>query len=143
MAPTKPNFFKRLFGVETPVAPPSPPETQPQEPFGAPPEPVVPTPPSPEPAVGQPAPEDVPPPGPPETQPAAISVATSVAPVVPVSEPPPLGWFARLSTGLRRSSDQLTGSIANVFTKKKLDAATLDELEEVLIQADLGVDTAM
>ena len=51
-------------------------------------------------------------------------------------------WFARLASGLKRSSDQLTGSITAVFTKRKLDAAMLDELEDVLIQADFGVDTA-
>jgi len=56
---------------------------------------------------------------------------------------PRQGWFARLTSGLKRSSDQLTGSITSVFTKRKLDAATLDELEDVLIQADLGIETAM
>lgn len=61
---------------------------------------------------------------------------------VPV-EAPRQTWFARLTTGLKRSSDQLTGSITSVFTKRKLDNATLDELEDVLIQADLGIETAM
>ncbi|HWU18588.1 MAG TPA: signal recognition particle-docking protein FtsY, partial [Devosia sp.] len=58
-------------------------------------------------------------------------------------EAPRQGWFARLASGLKRSSDQLSGSITSVFTKRKLDAATLDELEDVLIQADLGIETAM
>src|SRR5690606_37342045 len=52
-------------------------------------------------------------------------------------------WFSRLTSGLRRSSDNLTASITSVFTKRKLDAATLNELEDVLIQADLGLETAM
>jgi fused signal recognition particle receptor len=52
------------------------------------------------------------------------------------------GWFARLTTGLKRSSDQLTDGITSVFTKRKLDAAMLDELEDILIQADFGIDMA-
>ena len=55
---------------------------------------------------------------------------------------PRQSWLQRLTGGLRRSSDQLTGNITAVFTKRRLDAATLDELEDVLVQADLGVDTA-
>lgn len=52
-------------------------------------------------------------------------------------------WFQRLSLGLRRSSDPLpTSGIAGVFTKKKLDQAMLDELEDILIQGDFGLDTA-
>ncbi len=53
------------------------------------------------------------------------------------------GWLARLASGLKRSSDQLSDNIGAVFTKRKLDADTLEELEDVLIQADLGVDVAM
>jgi fused signal recognition particle receptor len=53
------------------------------------------------------------------------------------------GWFQRLSSGLKRSSDQLTGNITAIFTKRRLDEETLNELEDVLIQADLGVETAM
>jgi fused signal recognition particle receptor len=55
---------------------------------------------------------------------------------------PKPSWWQRLSQGLARTSTQLTGGIAELFTKKKLDAATLDELEDLLIQADLGLDTA-
>ena len=53
-----------------------------------------------------------------------------------MSEKP--GLFARLRAGLKKSSDAVTGSIANVFTKKRLDAETLDELEDALIGADMG-----
>ena len=45
--------------------------------------------------------------------------------------------------GLSRSSSALTENITAVFTKKKLDEDTLQELEDILIQADLGVETAM
>jgi fused signal recognition particle receptor len=52
------------------------------------------------------------------------------------------GWFARLKAGLSRSSGSLTERIASVVSRRRLDAATLEELEEVLIMADLGVDTS-
>jgi fused signal recognition particle receptor len=52
------------------------------------------------------------------------------------------GWLSRLRQGLSRSSGALTGSIASIFTKRKLDEATLEEFEEALIRADLGVETA-
>jgi fused signal recognition particle receptor len=54
-----------------------------------------------------------------------------------------IGWFARLRKGLSRTSEKLGSGITDLFTKSKFDAATLDELEDLLIQADLGVDTAM
>ena len=53
------------------------------------------------------------------------------------------GWFKRMRKGLARSSSNLTENITSVFTKKKLDEDTLQDLEDILIQADLGVDTAM
>ena len=52
------------------------------------------------------------------------------------------GWFTRLREGLSKSSRSLTGSIGAIFTKRKLDKATLEELEDVLLQADLGVAMA-
>lgn len=156
MTDKKPGFFKRLFGGEASVQPPAPPEAVPAQPV-LPPQPVEPTPVPPP----QPAPEDVPLPGPPETTPDYVEeieeqAATLAQPVetIPIAIDPPAivevpveaprqGWFARLASGLKRSSDQLSGSITSVFTKRKLDAATLDELEDVLIQADLGIETAM
>ncbi|MBC2861420.1 signal recognition particle-docking protein FtsY [Stappia sp. 28M-7] len=71
------------------------------------------------------------------------------APVAdPLGEPasedaPRRSWLSRLTAGLSRSSASLTGGISSLFTKRKLDAATLEELEDLLIQADLGVETAM
>ncbi len=56
---------------------------------------------------------------------------------------PKLSWYQRLRRGLARTSSQLTGQIASLFTKRKLDEATLQDLEDLLIQADLGVETAM
>jgi len=136
------GFFKRLFGTEPEPTPPAPPETRPETPSV--PEPVAPTP---EPAPEAPRPLDAPPPpGPPETTPDYVEEVEDrfVTPPAAVGEPAPRqSWFSRLTTGLKRSSDNLTTSITSVFTKRKLDAATLDELEDVLIQADLGLETAM
>jgi fused signal recognition particle receptor len=55
----------------------------------------------------------------------------------------PKNWFQRLRNGLARTSSQLTEGISGVFNKRKLDASTLEELEDLLIRADLGVDAAM
>lgn len=53
------------------------------------------------------------------------------------------GWFQRLTAGLSRSSRQLSDSIASVVVAKRtLDQAALDELEEMLIEADLGPEAA-
>ncbi|WP_425450350.1 signal recognition particle-docking protein FtsY [Virgifigura deserti] len=52
------------------------------------------------------------------------------------------GWFARMREGLSRSSSRLSEGITGIFTKRRLDDATLEELEELLIAADLGVTTA-
>jgi fused signal recognition particle receptor len=52
------------------------------------------------------------------------------------------GWFGRLRKGLSRSSAKLADGITGIFTKRKLDQEMLDELEELLIQADLGAGTA-
>ena len=48
-------------------------------------------------------------------------------------------FFARLSQGLKKSSDKITDGLSGIFTKKKVDAQTLDELEELLISTDIGV----
>jgi fused signal recognition particle receptor len=51
-------------------------------------------------------------------------------------------WWQRLTGGLKRSSSALGGAIADLVTKRKLDAATIAEIEDVLIRADLGLPTA-
>ena len=48
------------------------------------------------------------------------------------------GFFSRLKQGLSRSTQKLTEGIATVFKKRRLDEAALEELEELLISADLG-----
>ncbi len=48
------------------------------------------------------------------------------------------GFFSRLKQGLSRSTQKLTGGLTTGFTRRKLDDAALDELEDLLIGADLG-----
>ncbi len=57
-------------------------------------------------------------------------------------EPQHRGFFARLRDGLKRSTSALSEGITGIFTKAKLDDETLEDLEDLLITADLGVDAA-
>lgn len=54
----------------------------------------------------------------------------------------PRGWFGRLRAGLARSSGALVERIGGIFTKRRLDDAALEELEDALLAADIGVATA-
>ena len=69
-----------------------------------------------------------------------------LAPPAPIAAPPSTeqrpSWLERLKSGLSRSSSTIGRGIADIFAKRKLDAASLDELEDVLIQADLGLAAA-
>ncbi|BBE73417.1 signal recognition particle receptor FtsY [Pleomorphomonas sp. SM30] len=60
----------------------------------------------------------------------------------PPAPAPKQSWFQKLKAGLSRSSGAIGTGIVAIFTKRKLDDETLEELEDVLIQADLGVATA-
>lgn len=60
----------------------------------------------------------------------------------PTEKPVKLSWLQRLKLGLGKSSGKLTGGIAGIFTKRKLDADSLEALEELLIEADLGAGLA-
>ncbi len=53
-----------------------------------------------------------------------------------------LGFFSRLKEGLSRSTQKLTEGLTTVFKKRRLDDAALEELEEILIAADLGTEVA-
>ena len=48
------------------------------------------------------------------------------------------GFFGRLKKGLSRSAGALAGNLTGLFTRKKLDAETVAELEEALVRADIG-----
>jgi len=52
------------------------------------------------------------------------------------------GIFKKLAEGLRKSSSKISTGITDIFTKKKLDADTQAQLEELLITSDLGPVTA-
>ena len=52
------------------------------------------------------------------------------------------GWLSRLRAGLSRTSQRLTDGITDALTKRRLDAETIQKLEEALISADIGVATA-
>jgi fused signal recognition particle receptor len=119
------------------IAPKS--EPQPELPPESEPEPELPAHPEPEPEL-QPEPE-------PETQvgpePEPVIFAVSPAPTTEAAERAERrNWFSRLTEGLSKSSRSITGSITSIFTKRKLDKATLQDLEDVLLQADLGLPMA-
>lgn len=52
------------------------------------------------------------------------------------------GWFSRLTSGLSKSTGKLGQGINDIFTKRKLGEDTLQDLEDLLISADLGPKTA-
>lgn len=51
-------------------------------------------------------------------------------------------WLSRLKKGLAKTSGRLAEGITGIFTRRKLDKAALEELEELLISTDIGVQTA-
>lgn len=119
----KAGFLRRLFGQQSATV-----ET--------PPRPSNEAPPSVE-ADSPPAADSPPLEAPPEAE---IPVAAAdPAPVEPVKR----SWWARLSQGLSRSSQSIGSGLTDIFTKRKLDAAALDDLEDMLIRADLGVPAAL
>jgi fused signal recognition particle receptor len=64
-------------------------------------------------------------------------------PDVPAAQAPPqASWWNRLSLGLSRSSQAIGSGLTEIFAKRKLDAGILQDLEDVLIRADLGVAAA-
>lgn len=153
--------------VEVEKAEPEHPVAEVEIPIEQPPvmEPIAVEAPAPKPVIGpvvEPEPEPVAEPEQPETpaveeavepapepvKPKKVKVAKAVeetaeeAPVAAAPEPK-LSWFERLRRGLARSSSSLSESIGGIFTKRKLDDDTLQDLEDVLIQADLGLETAM
>ncbi|MDP9196324.1 MAG: signal recognition particle-docking protein FtsY [Pseudomonadota bacterium] len=54
----------------------------------------------------------------------------------------PESWLSRLRQGLGRSSSRMTEGIAGIFTKRRLDDQVLQDLEDLLVMADLGPATA-
>ncbi len=73
----------------------------------------------------------------------AKRVEQKAEPVAAPTPEPKKSWFQRMREGLSRSSRELSGNIAGVFTKRSLDEDTLQDLEDVLLRADLGMETAL
>jgi len=83
----------------------------------------------------------------PEPEPAVAVAPQPVSVAIPEPAPVPApqpkrSWWRRLTEGLSRTSSALTTGITDLFTKRKLDAGTLEDLEDILIQADLGLATS-
>jgi fused signal recognition particle receptor len=82
--------------------------------------------------------------------PAMEIIPEPVAPPPPAPVPAPVvaeaapkeNWWKRLRQGLARSSSSIAQGVADIFTKKKLSADMLEDLEDVLVRADLGVAAA-
>jgi fused signal recognition particle receptor len=68
--------------------------------------------------------------------------AAAEAASLPAAPAPKQSWWQKLKSGLSRTAGNVTEGITSLFTKRKLDDATLEELEDLLIQADLGIDVA-
>jgi fused signal recognition particle receptor len=97
------------------------------------------------PAAEAPPPEPAPAPAleAPQIVEAASAVEAPSEPIVALAPAEPKkNWFQRLKAGLARSSTNIGRGVTDIFTKRKLDADSLDELEDVLIQADLGLAAA-
>lgn len=69
---------------------------------------------------------------------ASVSIVTEELALVE----PRLSWWQKLKQGLARSSSSIGQGITDLFTKRKLDSGTLEEFEDVLIRADLGLTVA-
>src|SRR6201992_1962747 len=57
-------------------------------------------------------------------------------------EQPKQSWWRRLSSGLKRTSSSLGAAVPDLVTKRKLDRAMLEDIEDVLLRADLGTEVA-
>ena len=79
------------------------------------------------------------------------SAHEAIAPLelTPAEAPEPIrddgggSWWSRLRKGLSRSSSSLGQGLSGIFTKRRLDLDTIEDLEDLLIRADLGVATAL
>nr|WP_264600858.1 signal recognition particle-docking protein FtsY [Rhodobium gokarnense] len=144
-APMPTPVPKPIPEIPEPVAPPPPPVPPTPEPIEVERLPEVPplaeeVPPAEEEVL--PPEEIAPPPAVEEIPPPVIvpPVEEEVLPAPPVEK---VSWVQRLRQGLGRSSSALSEGISGVFLKRKLDEDTLQDLEDILIQSDLGVETAM
>ncbi|MFP5419043.1 MAG: signal recognition particle-docking protein FtsY [Gammaproteobacteria bacterium] len=83
------------------------------------------------------------PPPPPVAEITSRPNETPATEVIPQSQPvmPRPGWAQRLKQGLARTRGRLGGQLASLFgVGRKIDAELFEELETILITADIGVD---
>lgn len=64
------------------------------------------------------------------------------APVTDIESEIKKGWLQRLKEGLHQTSDKLTKGIQDIFTRQKLDDEALEELEDLLLSADMGIEVS-
>ncbi len=96
-------------------------------------------------AVKEPEPEQKPEPEPePKTveEPAGNSSKTVLVSKTDTGKTDKGNFFSRMAKGLERSSNKLGSGVSAIFTKRKLDTDTLEELEDLLISSDLGTPLA-
>lgn len=67
---------------------------------------------------------------------------TAIPEAATLPQEPAKGFLSRLKDGMSKTSSQLSDGITGIFTKRKLDAAALEDLEELLIMSDMGVNVA-
>ena len=53
-----------------------------------------------------------------------------------------MSFFSKIKQALQSTSNKISTGITSIFKGKKIDASTIEELEELLISADMGVSTA-
>src|SRR5205814_7204849 len=53
-----------------------------------------------------------------------------------------MSWWRRLSSGLKRTSSSIGTAVADLVTKRRLDRAMVEDIEDVLLRADLGSEVA-
>lgn len=53
-----------------------------------------------------------------------------------------MSWIDKLTSGLKKTSHKIVSGIDELLNKKKLDTETAQELEDLLIMSDLGVETS-
>jgi fused signal recognition particle receptor len=139
----QPDFTPAAEALEFPAVPPTvveassdtpPPSKQVEELAGASLQPVTGAPEGggPREPIPREQPDKAPPPAP-QISPAQASTAAA---------PEPRNWWRRLTDGMKRTSSTIGDSVTGLFTKRRLDRAMLDDLEDVLVGADLGIETA-
>jgi fused signal recognition particle receptor len=140
----QPDFTPAAEALELPAVPPTvveassdtpPPSKQVEELAGASLQPVTGAPEGGGPR--EPIPREAPEPSP--SRPAQASPAQAST---TTAAPETRNWWRRLADGMKRTSSTIGDSVTGLFTKRRLDRAMLDDLEDVLVGADLGIETA-